>query len=74
MIIRTYIDKQKEDLKTRVAVAHYTAALQRVKRLPKLEKVLNNLDKKSKPKRRMTSEEMLAVVKQLNAVLGGKEV
>lgn len=72
LIIRTYNIKQKEDLKTLISCAYYTAAFQRVKRLPKLERFLSGLDKSAKPKRPATAEEMLEAVKQLNTAFSGE--
>lgn len=48
--------------------AYYTAAFYRTKRLPSLKKILKNI----KPRKPMKPEEMLEVVKQLNAAFGGE--
>lgn len=50
--------------------AYYTAALQRVKKMPKLDKLLKDIGKPKK-KGKMSAEEMFEVVKELNAAFGG---
>jgi hypothetical protein len=68
VIIRDYSRKEKEKTKDLVRIAWYTEALHRQKKLPKLE----NLLKEDKPKRVMTTEEMLEQVKKLNSIFGGE--
>lgn len=50
-----------------ITQAYMTAAWQRSKKMPKLSEVL----KKVKPKKPMTSEQMLDEIKKLNAAFGG---
>lgn len=56
--------------KERLAIAYYTAAWSRAKKLPDLKKILGD----DKPQKQQSPEQMLKVVQQLNAAFGGKEV
>lgn len=56
------------------ALAYYNAAWQRSKRMPKLQKLLDDRKKQRQaksPKRAQTPEEMLAMAMRLNARNGG---
>jgi hypothetical protein len=70
LFIKAYNDRMVRDHKERITMAYLTAAWGRTKKLPDLKKILNE----DKPKKQQTAEQMLSVVKQLNAVFGGKEV
>lgn len=54
----------------RMSLAWHIAALMRQKKLPKLEKLLHR-QRSNKPQ---TPEEMLSIVKMLNAASGGKVI
>lgn len=60
------------EAKNRIIQAYYTASLQRCKKMPKLQNILKDMDKKDK--KPMTANQMLDVVKQLNAAFGGEEI
>ena len=65
-----YVDKKKESVKEMITLAYTTAYLQRVKKMPKLEKMIKDVDGVKKCKVQ-TAEEMLEVVKMLNKAFGG---
>lgn len=65
----SYADIEKERSKELIIQAYYTEAFARMKKLPKLKDLL-----KDKEKKKQTDEEMLAVVKKLNAMMGGELV
>jgi 3-deoxy-D-manno-octulosonic acid (KDO) 8-phosphate synthase len=71
-LIEVYSEKQKEQVeeKTQIAIitAYYTEYLHRIKKMPKLEKLLNIKKKQS------TDEELFNVVKNINAMLGGQTI
>ena len=69
IIIECYVDKQTNKYKDLITQAYFTAYFQRVKKMPKLEKLLNDVERKQKKKQ--TAEEMFEVVKRLNSALGG---
>jgi len=68
-MIDCYTDKQTNKYKDLITQAYFTAYFQRVKKMPKLEKLLNDVERKQKKKQ--TAEEMFEVVKRLNSALGG---
>jgi hypothetical protein len=70
LFIKGYNDRLIRDNKEGLTLAYLTAAWGRSKKLPDLKKIL----KEDKPKKGQTPEDMLRVVKQLNAAFGGKEV
>lgn len=61
-----YLEKQKEKL----ALTYLSAAWQRAKKLPNIDKILG----KQENKREMSDEEMLRKVMALNKAFGGNEV
>ena len=65
-----YKDRKKQEEEEKVTIAYLGAYWQRVKKMPSLQEVLG----KSKPKKEMSSQDMLKRVKQLNALFGGNEV
>jgi hypothetical protein len=66
--IKVYNEKQKQNEKDKISVAYLSAAWQRAKKLPNLKRLLEM----EQPKKKMTNEEMLLKVKQLNAAFGGE--
>lgn len=68
ILVEGYTEREEERSKELIAQAYYTEAFSRMKKLPKLEKILNA----SKPKKKQTDEEMLRVVEELNRRLGGE--
>lgn len=68
--IKSFSDRLKRERDEKLSQAWLTAYFQRVKKLPKLEKLLNQ----DKPKKPQTQEEMLNKIKELNAQFGGKVV
>lgn len=65
--VNAYNQNKKADHESRITQAYLTAAWQRAKKMPKLEKVL-----KPTPKQ-MTADQMLKVVEGLNRAVGGLE-
>jgi hypothetical protein len=65
--IKVYNEKLKQDRKDRLALTYLGAAWQRAKKLPDYKRLLGM----ELPKKKMTNEEMLLKVKQLNAAFGG---
>ena len=65
--IEVFEDKEKERSKELIAQAYYTAALSRMKKIPKLKDLL-------KEKKKQTAKEMLEAVKRLNAMMGGEVI
>ncbi|MGG3307320.1 hypothetical protein ABER23_07825 [Paenibacillus lautus] len=70
LFIKGYNDRLIRDNKEGLTLAYLTAAWGRTKKLPDLKKIL----KEDTSNKQQTAEEMLNIVKQLNAVFGGKEV
>ena len=68
VLVETYSEREEERGKELIIQAYYTEAFARMKKLPKLEKILNS----TKSKRKQTDEEMLRVVERLNKRLGGE--
>lgn len=64
----SFADKEKERSKELIIQAYYTEAFARMKKLPKLKDLLKDKEKKQ------TDEEMLAVVKKLNSMMGGEVI
>lgn len=62
--------KEEQKLEYNVIQAWFTEYYHRVKKLPSLTEALEDL----KPKKEQTVDDMLAVVKALNAKFGGKVV
>ena len=70
ILVESYTEREEERGKELIIQAYYTEAFARMKKLPKLEKILNS----TKPKRKQTDEEMLRVVEGLNKKLGGEVI
>ena len=68
LCVESYCEAEEERSKQLIAQAYYVEAFARMKKLPKLEKILNS----TKPKKKQTTDEMLATVKKLNAMFGGE--
>jgi len=69
LLIKKYIDDEKMKNKYMIAQAWHTESFSRMKKLPKLNRVLESMDKKnSEP---MTPESMLEEIKRINAQFGG---
>lgn len=68
ILVEAYTENEEERSKELIIQAYYTEAFARMKKLPKLDKIL----KSTKPKRKQTDEEMLRVVEELNRKLGGE--
>jgi hypothetical protein len=67
LVVNAYIEKEKQKEKDRLAQTYLGAAWQRAKKLPNFKKLLGM----EQPQKKMTNEEMLLKVKQLNAAFGG---
>jgi hypothetical protein len=70
LCISDYNEKQKVLNDEKVTLTYLGAYWQRIKKLPRLEKILG----KEQPKKQMTPEEMFNVVKKLNGAFGGSTV
>lgn len=68
ILVEAYTEDEEERSKELIIQAYYTESFARMKKLPKLDKIL----KSTKPKRKQTDEEMLRVVEELNRKLGGE--
>lgn len=68
ILVEAYTENEEERSKELIIQAYYTEAFARMKKLPKLDKILNS----TKSKRKQTDEEMLRVVEELNRKLGGE--
>ena len=69
ILVEAYIENEEERSKELIIQAYYTEAFARIRKLPKLEKILNS----TKPKKQ-TDEEMLRAVEELNKRLGGETI
>lgn len=69
--IEEYQKRELYQHRERITAAYMGAYLQRVKRMPKLEKLIGDQPKKKKP---MTDRQMLDMIRLLNKKIGGKEV
>lgn len=72
LYIDSFVKKEKQRQKELVTLAYYIEGFARQKKLPKLEKLINDIDKADKKKQ--TTEDMLETVKKLNAMFGGEVV
>lgn len=70
--IDNYVKKEKQRQKELVTLAYYIEGFARQKKLPKLEKLMNDIDKTDK--KPQTTDDMLETVKKLNALFGGEVV
>lgn len=70
LVVEGYTLRQKRDAKENLTIAWMTAYYHRVKKMPDLQKALEELDKPPKPKKQ-TPADMLAKIKALNAKFGG---
>jgi hypothetical protein len=67
ILIKAYQERMKREHEQQVVNAYLTAYWHRVKKMPSLKEVLGHQTEKKKK----TPEQMLEVVKQLNATFGG---
>lgn len=65
-----YAESEKDKAKLAMTQAYATAVWSRVKKVPKLDTILKNLDKKPR-KKKQSAEELLETIKALNTALGG---
>ncbi|MFD1953739.1 hypothetical protein ACFSL6_17675 [Paenibacillus thailandensis] len=72
MQIEEWSSRLQAEHRERITIAYLTAYWHRIRKMPTLKKVLEDIQLKKK--RPQTPEEMLAMVRVLNAALGGKEV
>lgn len=74
--LRLYVDDYNERIKAeseeKLTLAYLTAYWQRVKKMPSLDKVLNR--EKTMTKQKMSNDEMLEQIKNLNAAFGGNVI
>jgi hypothetical protein len=68
LFARIYNEKQKNEQEDKLTLVWLGEHWHRIKKLPSLNEALG---KKDKPKKQMTDNEMLEVVKKLNAKFGG---
>lgn len=71
MYIEEYVANKQDELKTDITVAYYNAYFQRAKKMPELNKILDNLGN-SKNKKEMTDSEMFDLVQRLHKQFGGE--
>jgi hypothetical protein len=76
-MVEGYVRKQKNDYIIRhnqnAWLAWHTAALTRCKEMPELEKLFID-EKDLEPKKEQTTDQMIAMVRLINAAWGGEEV
>lgn len=70
LVVEDYNEKRQLQREDAVTQAYYTAAFQRMGKVPKLERVLEGMRPKKKA-RQQTPEEMLAMAKRFNSANGG---
>lgn len=71
--IEEYLEREKYMQKERITAAYLGALWERVKKMPDLQKILENEPKEEKSKEQ-TATDMLAEVTRLNATFGGTVV
>lgn len=66
-------ERQKAESEERITIAWLTAYYKRIEKMPKLDDVLRDVNKKPREKKTtpMSDDQMLDVVKQLNKAFGG---
>lgn len=62
-----YAERKKAENEEKIAIAWLGAYLQRVKKMPSLNKMFSA----DKPKKKMAPEEILEAIKRLNSAFGG---
>jgi hypothetical protein len=67
ILVDAFKEKTKREQEFQVVTAYLTAYWHRVKKMPSMKEIL----KESEVKKKKTPEQMLDVVKQLNAAFGG---
>lgn len=68
VLVKAYHERNKRETEQQIVAAYLTAYWHRVKKMPSLKDVLGH---KHTQKQKKTPEEMLEVVKRLNAAFGG---
>jgi hypothetical protein len=63
MIFEGYTLKQKEKRQALISLAWYIEAFARQKRLPRLEKLLKDTDKKQQTRQEMTKSDMIEIAR-----------
>lgn len=71
--IQAYNERLQREEKEGLTLAYLTAYWGRVRKMPSLKSLLNETETQV-PKAIKTDDQLLRVVKQLNAAMGGKEV
>jgi hypothetical protein len=71
LILKNHEDQYKNKINELLFVAWHVEAFARQKKLPKLSKIIT--DKKKKPVKK-DNRDMLNMIRNINAALGGKEV
>lgn len=75
LMVKEYIDKAQQLKKDQITMAYLVAYWGRVKDLPQLSEVLNDLSKNDKSKNpEQSAEQMLVAIKAMNAAMGGEVV
>ena len=77
LYVEVYSEKRQNEYSEMVQQAYLTAYLGRVKQMPTLKKLLKDFGIKSgnaKPKKPMSAEHMLEIVKILNTAFGGNTI
>lgn len=69
ILTNAYVERMKREQDQQIIIAYLNAYWHRVKKMPNLKDVLHG---KEKEKRKKSPEEMLEIVKQLNAAFGGQ--
>jgi hypothetical protein len=67
--IEAFFEKQQAEMEEKVSLVWLREHYHRVKKLPSLKTILKDMQPNKGP---MTNDEMLAMVKQLNAQFGGE--
>jgi hypothetical protein len=67
---QAFIESSHDKMRLGIVQAYYTAALQRPKKMPKLEELISKIGNR-KEKKKMDSDTMLEKIKAMNKALGG---
>lgn len=71
--IQAYNEQLQREEKQGLTLSYLTAYWGRVKKMPSLKSILNEMDS-NRSHTAKTDEQLLRMVRQLNAAMGGKEV
>lgn len=69
--LEAYLEKQQAEMEEKVSLVWLREHYHRVKKLPPLKSILKDMQPN---KRKMTNDEMLSMVKQLNSQFGGEVI